>query len=164
MGAHGQKGASMTARKIRALTFGFLASTAIATPAFAQDPAQAPAPDAATAEATATAAAQPAPAAQTPPPAQVTDQDSNEIIITAQKRDENLQDVPISVQAIGTRRLDQLNVSNFEEYTKQLPSGRYQTAAPGFTVVYMRGVATGGDGNHTGSLPSVGSYLDEQPI
>jgi len=40
----------------------------------------------------------------------------------------------------------------------------FQTAAPGFTVVYMRGVATGGDGNHTGSLPSVGSYLDEQPI
>ena len=28
----------------------------------------------------------------------------------------------------------------------------------------MRGVATGGDGNHTGSLPSVGSYLDEQPV
>ena len=28
----------------------------------------------------------------------------------------------------------------------------------------MRGVATGGDGNHTGSLPSVGFYLDEQPV
>ena len=28
----------------------------------------------------------------------------------------------------------------------------------------MRGVATGGDGNHSGSLPSVGSYLDEQPV
>ena len=154
----------MTARKIRALTFGFLASTAIATPAFAQDPAQAPAPDAATGDATATASAQPAPATQTPPPTQVTDQDSNEIIITAQKRDENLQDVPISVQAIGTRRLDQLNVSNFEDYTKQLPSVSYQTSAPGFTIVYMRGVATGGDGNHTGSLPSVGSYLDEQPV
>ena len=28
----------------------------------------------------------------------------------------------------------------------------------------MRGVASGGDGNHSGSLPSVGIYLDEQPI
>ena len=28
----------------------------------------------------------------------------------------------------------------------------------------MRGVATGGDGNHSGSLPSVGTYLDEQPV
>ena len=31
-------------------------------------------------------------------------------------------------------------------------------------MVYMRGVATGSDGNHTGSLPSVGFYLDEQPV
>ena len=28
----------------------------------------------------------------------------------------------------------------------------------------MRGVAVGGDGNHSGSLPSVGFYLDEQPV
>src|SRR6185503_17688876 len=72
--------------------------------------------------------------------------------------------VPISVQVLGTKRLDQLNISNFEQYTKQLPSVSFQTAQPGVTVVYMRGVATGGDGNHSGSLPSVGSYLDEQPI
>ena len=37
-------------------------------------------------------------------------------------------------------------------------------AGPGFAAVYMRGVASGGDGNHSGSLPSVGMYLDEQPI
>ena len=30
--------------------------------------------------------------------------------------------------------------------------------------MYVRGVATGSDGNHTGSLPSVGFYLDEQPV
>ena len=29
---------------------------------------------------------------------------------------------------------------------------------------YFRGVASGGDGNHSGPLPSVGIYLDEQPI
>lgn len=140
----------MNIRKFHALTFGLLASTALATPAFAQDAA--PAVDAPQAE-----AAQPAAAA----PVEV---DEREIVITATKREENLQDVPISIQAIGTRRLDQLNISNFEEYTKQLPSVSFQTAAPGYTVVYMRGVATGGDGNHTGSLPSVGTYLDEQPV
>ena len=32
------------------------------------------------------------------------------------------------------------------------------------TNVYIRGVASGGDGNHSGSLPSVGVYLDEQPV
>ena len=93
--------------------------------------------------------------------------DPNEIIITATKREENLQNVPISVQVLGTRRLDQLNISNFEQYTKQLPSVTFSTAQPGFTTVYMRGIsATGGgaEGNHSGPLPQVGMYLDEQPI
>jgi outer membrane receptor protein involved in Fe transport len=153
----------MTDRTFRALTFGFLASTALATPAWAQavqpeTTGQSPAPATNATDVTA------------PPPRVQRAQeaagvpDQTEIIITATKREENMQNVPISVQAIGTRRLDQLNISNFEQYTKQLPSVSFQTAAPGFTVVYMRGVATGGDGNHTGSLPSVGSYLDEQPV
>jgi len=129
----------MNNRTCRATLLGLLASTALATPAFAQNPP-----------------------ASVPTPAQASDQDS--IIITATKREENMQNVPISVQVLGTKKLDQLNISNFEDYTKQLPSVSFQTAAPGFTTVYVRGVATGGDGNHTGSLPSVGFYLDEQPV
>ena len=88
----------------------------------------------------------------------------DDIVVTAQKREENVQDVPISIQAIGTRRLDQLNVTTFNEYTQLLTSVAFQTAQPGVTTVYMRGVASGGDGNHSGSLPSVGTYLDEQPV
>ena len=41
-----------------------------------------------------------------------------------------LQNVPISVHALGTRRLDQLNISNFEDYTKQLPSVSFLTTQP----------------------------------
>ena len=88
----------------------------------------------------------------------------DEIVVTAQKREENLQDVPISIQALGTRKLDQLNVTNFEDFSKLLPSVSFQSSQPGVTTVYMRGVASGGDGNHSGSLPSVGVYLDEQPV
>ena len=88
----------------------------------------------------------------------------DDIIVTAQKREENLQDVPISVQALGTKKLDQLGISNFNQYSQQLPSVSFQTSSPGSTTVYMRGVASGGDGNHSGSLPSVGVYLDEQPV
>jgi iron complex outermembrane receptor protein len=87
-----------------------------------------------------------------------------EIIVTAQKRAEDLQDVPISIQAIGTQKLEQLQVSDFADFVKFLPSVSVQTLGPGFGSVYMRGVASGGDGNHSGSLPSVGVYLDEQPI
>ena len=87
-----------------------------------------------------------------------------EIVVTAQKRSENLQNVPISIQALGTQKLEELNVSNFTDFTKQLPSVSFQTSQPGSTSVYIRGAASGGDGNHSGSLPSVGVYLDEQPI
>ena len=158
----------MTTPTMRALMLGLLGTTALAAPAMAQDataPAvaqAAPAPAAPAADTQTLGTTASAPAAKTKDVA--SDSDSNEIVVTATKREENLQNVPISIQAIGTRRLDQLNISNFEEYTKQLPSVSFQTLAPGATVVYMRGVATGGDGNHTGSLPSVGSYLDEQPI
>ncbi len=87
-----------------------------------------------------------------------------DIIVTAQKRSENLQNVPISIQALGTKKLDQLGISDFNDFTKQLPSVSFQTTQPGSTTVYMRGVASGGDGNHSASLPSVGVYLDEQPV
>ncbi|MBA2934219.1 TonB-dependent receptor [Sphingomonas sp. CGMCC 1.13654] len=90
--------------------------------------------------------------------------DNGEIIVTAQKRSENIQRVPISIQAITSEKLDQLNIANFNDYTKQLPSVSYQEIQPGETSVYIRGVVSGGDGNHSGSLPSVGTYLDEQPI
>ncbi|MEO5972437.1 MAG: TonB-dependent receptor plug domain-containing protein, partial [Sphingomicrobium sp.] len=137
----------MTDTNMRRAAFALLASSAMASPAFAQSGVNDTAPT---------------PTEQVAQDGEV--EDTTEIVITATKREENLQDVPISVQAIGTRRLDQLNISNFEDYTKQLPSVSFQTSQPGSTVVYMRGVATGGDGNHSGSFPSVGSYLDEQPI
>jgi len=87
-----------------------------------------------------------------------------EVVITAQKRSENLQDVPVSVQAIGTERLDQLQVSDMADYVKFLPNVTVQAAAPGFNTIYMRGVASGENSNHSGPLPSVGVYLDEQPV
>jgi len=149
----------------RALTLGLLASTTLATPALAQNAqpqttGQSPAPGTNATDVTA-----PAPRVQQAQEGNVPDQ--TEIIITATKREENLQNVPISVQAIGTRRLDQLNISNFEDYTKQLPSVTFLTAQPGATTVYMRGISaagSGAEGNHSGPLPQVGFYLDEQPI
>ncbi|MEX0735280.1 MAG: TonB-dependent receptor [Steroidobacteraceae bacterium] len=88
-----------------------------------------------------------------------------EIVVTAQKRgEESLQDVPMSIQAIGSEQLEELNITKFDDYVKFLPSVSYQSFGPGFALVYMRGVSSGGDGNHSGPLPSVGVYLDEQPI
>ncbi|MBB4632775.1 TonB-dependent receptor [Sphingosinicella soli] len=86
------------------------------------------------------------------------------IIITAQKRQENLQDVPIAVIALGTQKLEQLQVKDFDDYARYLPSLSYQSLGPGASNVYFRGVASGENANHSTSLPSVGMYLDEQPI
>ncbi|WP_339669364.1 TonB-dependent receptor [Dasania marina] len=87
-----------------------------------------------------------------------------EVMVTAQKRSQNLQDVPISINALGTETLKRLNITDFDDFAKMLPSVSYTSISPGFAQVYMRGVASGGDGNHSGSQPSVGMYLDEQPI
>ncbi len=87
-----------------------------------------------------------------------------EVVVTATKRSENIQDVPISVTALGTQQLQDLQITDFNDYVKYLPSVAYQTTSPGFSRVFMRGVSSGDNGNHSGPLPSVGVYLDEQPI
>jgi iron complex outermembrane receptor protein len=110
--------------------------------------------------------AAPALAQVTPPADAAADEATTDIIVTAQKRSESLQNVPISIQALGTKKLDELNISDFKGYAQQLPSVSFQAlgGTPGTNVIYMRGVASGGDGNHSGPLPSVGVYLDEQPV
>jgi iron complex outermembrane recepter protein len=111
--------------------------------------------------------------AQAAPTAQGTDADtkSNElgtITVTAQKRTENAQDVPISMDVLSQEQLTQMNVADISDYLKLLPTvsssssqGAYQ---PGFGQISMRGVESGSNGNHSGPSPSVGIYLDEEPI
>jgi iron complex outermembrane receptor protein len=93
-----------------------------------------------------------------------------EIVVTAQKRAENLQDVPISIQALDTAKLEQLNITDIDDYVKYLSGvttvkglGQGGTGV-GTTHMYMRGVVSGQDGNHSASQPTVGTYLDEQPV
>ena len=86
------------------------------------------------------------------------------IIVTANKREQNLQDVPAAVTALGNEALDQLQVNELQDVVKYLPSVTIQQAGPGFAQVYFRGVASGENANHSASLPTVGTYLDELPI
>ncbi len=87
-----------------------------------------------------------------------------EIVVTASKRSESLQNVPISIQAFGTEKLDQIQAKAFDDYVRFLPSVTYQTGGPGSARVYFRGVSSGENANHSSSQPTVGIYLDEQPI
>jgi iron complex outermembrane receptor protein len=94
-----------------------------------------------------------------------------EVVVTAQKRTENLQDVPISIEVLDNTKLEQLHVVTLDDYVKYSPSIAYSRAEgqggngqPGTSHIYMRGVVSGANENHSGSQPSVGTYLDEQPV
>jgi len=54
----------------------------------------------------------------------------SEVIVTAQKRSEDIQKVPMSIQAIDERKLSQLNVTEFEDYVKYMPSVSFQNQGP----------------------------------
>jgi iron complex outermembrane recepter protein len=93
-----------------------------------------------------------------------------EVTVTATKVTENLQNVPISIEALGTQKLEQLNITNLDDYVEYLAGvttiksiGQGGNGV-GTSHVYMRGIDSGQDGNHSGSQPTVGTYLDEQPI
>lgn len=93
-----------------------------------------------------------------------------EVVVTAQKVTENLQNVPVSIETLSTQKLEQLNITDIDTYVEYLPGvttvkGLGQGGnAVGTTHLYMRGVVSGQDGNHSASQPSVGVYLDEQPV
>jgi iron complex outermembrane receptor protein len=106
-----------------------------------------------------------------PAPVQAQDEDEvllEEVIVTATKRAKSLQDVALSVQVLGNRQLENLNIRSFEDVIDFLPTVSWTSqggaGGPGFGQIYMRGIASGGDGNHSASMPSVGYYLDEQPV
>ncbi len=87
-----------------------------------------------------------------------------DIIVTAQKRNESLQRVPISIQALGSATLAQHQVQSFNDYAKQLPSVSFQSFGPGQSQLFFRGITSGGDGLPFGPLPTSGVYLDEVPV
>ncbi|HLY78952.1 MAG TPA: TonB-dependent receptor plug domain-containing protein, partial [Caulobacteraceae bacterium] len=87
-----------------------------------------------------------------------------EVIVTATKREENLQSVPISVQALTPAILSQHLVASSDDYIKLLPSVSFQSFGPGQSQIYFRGLTSGGDGLHIGSEPATGVYVDEVPL
>jgi iron complex outermembrane recepter protein len=105
------------------------------------------------------------------PAAAAPDTDNNsdaiqEITVTAQRRTENMQDVPITIQALTAEALTQLNVTTFADFVKYLPNVTAASTGPAQGAVFMRGLSTtlpgvqGGGGK--GSYPSVAIYLDDQ--
>ncbi len=89
-----------------------------------------------------------------------------EIIVTAQRRTESMQNVPISMQAFTAATLTDLNIATFDDYIKYLPNVTSANNGPGQNEVFMRGLSAGaqpsqGSGS-TAVYPNVAIYLDNQ--
>ncbi len=101
-------------------------------------------------------------------PKQAGAQQIEEIIVTATKRAESAQNVPVSVQTVSGDDLRDLRVETFDQYVEFLPNVVNAGNGPGKKELYIRGTATEQSGVTTaapqGSAPGVALYVDEQPV
>lgn len=90
------------------------------------------------------------------------------IEVTATKRTESVQDIPVSVTAINGSALENLGIDNFQDYVEFLPNVVFQGTGPGQNEIYIRGAATSQTNIAVSSVqalqPSVAFYQDEQPV
>jgi len=80
-----------------------------------------------------------------------------EIVVTAEKREQNLRDVPQTVTALGGDQLQVLRAVTFQDYVTRVPGMNLISAQPGSTRLALRGINTGG------VSATIGTYVDETP-
>jgi iron complex outermembrane receptor protein len=89
-----------------------------------------------------------------------------EVIVTANRREENLQNVPMTIQVLTGETLAKLNASTFDDFVKYLPAVTAHGVGPGQNNIYVRGLGTADAGiqgsGFVGTFPTVAVYLDEQ--
>lgn len=82
-----------------------------------------------------------------------------EVVVTAEKRSVNIQEVPASVSAISGAKLQDLGLKSLDDYSKYVPGLVIQNGGtPGQTNITLRGVAPFGPG------ATVGTYIDDTPL
>jgi iron complex outermembrane receptor protein len=91
-----------------------------------------------------------------------------EVTVTAQRRSENIQDVPITIQALTGDLLDQMTITTFDDVIKLLPNVTFSANGPGQGNIYMRGLSVGFAGSQSSAsinpFPNVATYLDDQSL
>ncbi|MEP1144241.1 MAG: TonB-dependent receptor [Henriciella sp.] len=91
-----------------------------------------------------------------------------QVTVTATKRSESAQSIPVAINALGEQELESLGVKNFTDYLIQLPGVTAGGSGPGQNTIYIRGLASTTPNLTTagvaGLAPNVAFYLDEQPL
>jgi outer membrane receptor protein involved in Fe transport len=85
------------------------------------------------------------------------------VIVSAQKRDQDMQSVPITINVLGSAQLLDLGVKALEDYVEVLPNVSFVRYTPATAEIYIRGISGGGN-SELGSSSNVAVYLDEQPV
>ena len=91
-----------------------------------------------------------------------------EVIVTANRREENPQNVPITIQVLTGRTLAKLNATTFDDFASYVPAVTSHGVGPGQNNIYVRGLGTAaagiqGSGN-ADAFPNVAVYLDDQSV
>ena len=90
------------------------------------------------------------------------------VTVTATKRSEDAQSIPVAVSALGEQDLEAFGIKNFTDYLVQLPGVTAGGSGPGQATIYIRGLASTTPNLTTagvaGLAPNVSFYLDEQPL
>ena len=91
-----------------------------------------------------------------------------EVVVTAQRRRENIEKVPGTIQALTGQTLSQLNVTTFEDLIKYTPNVTFGNNGPGQGSIFMRGLSAGFAGGQSSAtianFPNVALYLDDQSM
>ena len=89
-----------------------------------------------------------------------------EVIVTANRREENLQNVPMTIQVLTGETLAKLNATTFDDFVKYLPAVTAHGVGPSQNNIYVRGIGSAVPGiqgsGSLGTYPNVAVYLDEQ--
>jgi outer membrane receptor protein involved in Fe transport len=93
--------------------------------------------------------------------AQAPEQALDEIVVTAQKRSQALQDVPLSISAITAEQIEKRGFDEFTDYARSVPGLSFVDRGAGRNKITLRGVSTGVDQNNQSP---VGIYIDETPV
>jgi outer membrane receptor protein involved in Fe transport len=86
-----------------------------------------------------------------------------EVVVTARKREENLQDVPISIAVMTKEDLQNLGIAKFEDYVTKVPSLSFISVGPGLQTLYIRGVSDGSKPN-VSNTSATGYFLDDSSL
>ncbi|MGH8600795.1 MAG: TonB-dependent receptor plug domain-containing protein, partial [Burkholderiales bacterium] len=82
------------------------------------------------------------------------------IVVTANKRSQNVQDVPMAVSVLGGYQLERMNATDFGDYLTKIPGVNVISGGEGQTQIVMRGITSGSRQPNA----SVGTYIDEAPF